>query len=68
MEEAVAGVLAARAARAAEARWLELLGVALRAEYAPGKGRELARRAAPAMSRTLVLRELPPGSGNPTKE
>ncbi|MFI9206366.1 hypothetical protein [Streptomyces sp. NPDC053048] len=65
VEEAVAGVLAARAA---EARWLELLGVALRAEYAPGKGRELARRAAPAMSRTLVLRELPPGSDNTPKE
>ncbi|GAA0464444.1 hypothetical protein GCM10009544_28500 [Streptomyces stramineus] len=65
VEEAVAGVLAARAA---EARWLELLGVALRAEDAPGKRRELARRAAPAMSRALVLRELPPVNDNTTKE
>ncbi|MFD0386431.1 hypothetical protein ACFQ2B_40890 [Streptomyces stramineus] len=61
----MAGVLAARAA---EARWLELLGVALRAEDAPGKRRELARRAAPAMSRALVLRELPPVNDNTTKE
>ncbi|MEW2576712.1 hypothetical protein [Streptomyces syringium] len=34
-------------------------GVALRTEDAPGKRRELARRAAPAMSRTLVLLQLP---------
>ncbi len=55
VEEAVAGV---PAARAAEAQWLRLLGVALRAEDAPGKRRELARWASPAMSPTLVLRAI----------
>ncbi|WP_372411964.1 hypothetical protein [Streptomyces luteireticuli] len=61
MEEAVAGVLAARAA---ETRRAELVGVALRAEDGPGKRRGLAKRAAPAMSRTLVLRALNAGEEN----
>ncbi|MFI9206322.1 hypothetical protein [Streptomyces sp. NPDC053048] len=52
----MAGVLAARAA---EERWLQLLGVALRAEKQEGAGeRALSRRAAAAMSRTLVRRAL----------
>lgn len=55
VEEAVQAVLAARTAKAAA---LEVLGVALRAEYVPGGGRDLSRRAAPAMSRPLVLRAL----------
>lgn len=54
-EEAVQAVLAARAAQTAA---LEMLEVALRAEYVPGGGRDLSRRAAPAMSRPLVLRAL----------
>lgn len=45
-------------ARDAEAAALEGLRVALRAEYAPGDGRELSRRAAPAMSRPLTLRAI----------
>lgn len=61
IEDAVAEVLKARAAEAAA---LERLRAALRAEYRPGNGRELSRRAAPAMSRPLVLRALGE-AGNP---
>lgn len=55
VEDAVAAVLAARSAEAAA---LDVLREALRAAYVPGGGRELSRRAAPAMSRPLVLRAL----------
>lgn len=51
-------------ARDAEAAALEGLRVALRAAYAPGNGRELSRRAAPAMSRPLMLRVIGE-TGNP---
>ncbi len=54
-------------ARDAEAAALERLCSALRAEHTPGNGRELSRRAAPAMSRPLVLRAIGE-TGNPPEE
>ncbi|MEW1657923.1 hypothetical protein [Streptomyces sp. NPDC093707] len=64
IENAVAEVLKARQAEAAA---LEKLRAALRAEHIPGNGRELSRRAAPAMSRPLVLRAIGE-TGNPPEE
>ncbi|MEU9167903.1 hypothetical protein AB0D34_08915 [Streptomyces sp. NPDC048420] len=54
-------------ARNVEAAALEGLRAALCAAYAPGSGRELSRRAAPAMSRPLVLRAIGE-TGNPPEE
>lgn len=54
-------------ARDAEAAALERVCSALRAEHTPGNGRELSRRAAPAMSRPLLLRAIGE-TGNPSEE